>query len=316
MLILFFAFLLSGLAVQFESPSALCFFISIACYAALEVLIGNSNHYNAGVDNALSFCCVAFCFAGCTLLFKDYSTVSLPNCFIAFLLCIYLAIRFTDAFMSVLAFLFLLASAVSLFGHLSIAILEPFVLMAVCAFVYFAVQKQKTKFWLFPYFKSFSALSFISALCFYAAGNYYAISILSGYMNFHVVAKVELPIGWFFWTWTMLMPLIYLAVGIIRKNALFLRMGLALVIVALLTFRHYYSVMPAEIALILGGIISIIASYALIRYLKRPRHGFTFDEAVRRSEGTALSHELIKNTLMNKTTAHAQIHDNRDSADY
>ncbi len=77
------------------------------------------------------------------------------------------------------------------------------------------------------------------------------------------------------WTFTVIVPIIYVVAGIRKKDTILLWTGLALVAGAVFTIRYYYHILPAELAMIVGGCILIAGAYALIRYLQTPRHGFT-----------------------------------------
>ena len=44
------------------------------------------------------------------------------------------------------------------------------------------------------------------------------------------------------------------------------------------TVRYYYHILPAETAMVIGGILFIVLAYALIRYLHEPKYGFTYKE--------------------------------------
>ena len=56
------------------------------------------------------------------------------------------------------------------------------------------------------------------------------------------------------------------------------RMGLILIAAIVFTVRYYYHVLPAETAMMLGGLIMIAIAYSLIKYLKEPKYGFTDEE--------------------------------------
>jgi uncharacterized membrane protein len=85
-----------------------------------------------------------------------------------------------------------------------------------------------------------------------------------------------LPAGWFFWAWTILLPLAYIGLGIKNKSLLLLRTGLLLVVAAALTFRNYYHLLPAEYALVISGTLLLLVSGWLIKFLKAPKNGFTY----------------------------------------
>ncbi len=60
--VLFIAILL-GLLFATSGPARLvilCFFLGIACYVALELIVKNKYHYNAGVDNILMVSVIIF----------------------------------------------------------------------------------------------------------------------------------------------------------------------------------------------------------------------------------------------------------------
>jgi hypothetical protein len=44
------------------------------------------------------------------------------------------------------------------------------------------------------------------------------------------------------------------------------------------TVRYYHSIMPLETAMVLAGLALILTAWGLIRYLKAPRRGFTYEE--------------------------------------
>jgi hypothetical protein len=60
-----------------------------------------------------------------------------------------------------------------------------------------------------------------------------------------------------------------------KKDVIFLWAGLALIAAAIFTVRYYYHVLPAELAMIIGGCVLIGTAYGLIRYLRSPKYGLT-----------------------------------------
>ena len=131
----------------------------------------------------------------------------------------------------------------------------------------------------------------LSAL--YTAGNYYVIQTLGddfrGQINTHV------PFGVFFWTWTIALPFIYVAFGIKKKDVILLRTGLLLIIAAALTFRYYYHLLPLDVTLTLVGALLLSIAYGIMRYLKTPKHGFTYAE---QGEGQVMDHLKIESLVV------------------
>jgi uncharacterized membrane protein YgcG len=117
-------------------------------------------------------------------------------------------------------------------------------------------------------------------ITFYAAGNYYVVQTLGGEFNSNVniIAPKALPFGGFFWAWTILLPFIYLGLGIRKKDAILLRIGLILIAAAAITFRTYYHILPVDIMLATVGAAVLGTAYTIMQYLKTPKHGFTYAE--------------------------------------
>jgi len=85
-------------------------------------------------------------------------------------------------------------------------------------------------------------------------------------------------LGWFFWTFTIITPPAYLFWGILKKNILFIRTGIGLIAATIFTIRYYYTFFPAEIEMLVIGMLVIGISYILIKYLRTPQHGFSFEK--------------------------------------
>ena len=54
-----------------------------------------------------------------------------------------------------------------------------------------------------------------------------------------------------------------------------MRTGLGLIAATIFTIEYYYTILPVEIEMLIAGIILIVLSYALIRYLSISKYGFT-----------------------------------------
>jgi hypothetical protein len=112
----------------------------------------------------------------------------------------------------------------------------------------------------------------LSLLALYASGNYYTIDTLSTELM-HQTGPVAF--GIFFWLWTILIPFVYLGLGIRQKNSVLLRTGLLLIVAAVLTFRNYYHILHVDIMLTIAGIVVLALVYSISKYLKTPKHSFT-----------------------------------------
>jgi uncharacterized membrane protein YgcG len=113
-------------------------------------------------------------------------------------------------------------------------------------------------------------------ICLYIGVNYYAVREASvSMMHMELAEGANIPLAWLFWIFTVCIPLLYIYLGIQKKDVIFLRVGLALVAAIVFTIRYYYAVAPIEIAMTVGGAILVALAYVLIKYLHQPKHGFT-----------------------------------------
>ncbi len=126
------------------------------------------------------------------------------------------------------------------------------------------------------YLNGLLLISITALICFYAAGNYFVVREASvSMLGLDLKEGESIPFGLLFWIFTIIIPIMYIVRGIQKKDAVLLRVGLLLVAAIIFTVRYYYHLMPAEIAMVLGGIIFIGIAWALIKYLETPKFGFT-----------------------------------------
>jgi hypothetical protein len=82
---------------------------------------------------------------------------------------------------------------------------------------------------------------------------------------------------------------VLIGAGLKKKDVILLRSGLLFVAAAVLTVRYFYSVMPPAPAMIIADIVLIGVSWVLIRYLKVPRNGMTYEPVADSSAFEALN---------------------------
>jgi hypothetical protein len=252
-------------------------FFGFCIYGGLELMV-NNRHYNSGVDDALMWMS-----AGCIIggLNAVANISAQTNAIIIFIITLFLFMRFVSMVMAGIASLALLAIlffTVIKIGSIAKAI-TPFVLMIASALIYFFTQSMMKKEYSKHYTAGLLLVSVTALVCFYAAGNYYLVREASIAMfDMHLKEGQDIPFGWLFWLFTIAIPIIYIIRGIQNKNAVLLRVGLLLVAAIVFTVRYYYHIIPAETAMVIGGIIFIGIAYALIKYLHEPKYGFTYKE--------------------------------------
>lgn len=276
-------------------------FLAIICYIALEVFVNSKRYYNAGIDNVLMSMVLVFIISAFFISGIDsWLIISSWMMIISLWLCI----RFTDAFMAILSYCCFIVLLFLLYvkaGDIAKAT-APFMIMAVSALTYFVMRRLNTG-KIFIYGFCFEAVTLLTLITFYAAGNYFIVKELSNQM-FHLQLSADSPIpfGWFFWIFTLIIPPAYIIYGLIKKDFLLMRTGLGLIAATIFTVKYYYAVLPPEIEMLVAGIILIVASYALIKYLNKPKYGYT-SENVYQSKNELLNAEalLIAETFTKKS---------------
>lgn len=281
----------------------LSFLIGIAAYILLEIMVKSNKYYGSGVDDALLWITFGSFTGGFMWFVYSLDTTYqadhyLSTSIFVFLLGLYLTLRFADNVMSALTCLALFAVvyfAGKSLGSVGITIM-PFLMIAASAAAYFVIGRLHRDPVSLYYRDCLADAKIVSLAVLYAAGNYYVVDQLSAMIN--GPSKGGIPLGFFFWGWTIVMPLVYIGFGIKKKDTMLLRMGIFLVEAAVATFRYYYHVIPAEWALMLGGCILLAIVYSLVRYLKTDKYGFTYADI----NNTELSDSIKIESLITAAT--------------
>ncbi|MEJ7588485.1 MAG: hypothetical protein WKI04_13065 [Ferruginibacter sp.] len=286
--IFLFSFGLFALLFLSEIDSAiagLAIFFAVIAYAALEYFVLVKHHFCSGVDDALLWISAASLFGGISYL--SYAG-DLANCIIIFIITFYCCLRFADRVLAVVLYISLLGifffSCIKLGNAAKSAV--PFVLMALSAFIYLLIKKAGSLGINQLYARCVETIRIAALLSLYLAGNYFVVRELSNELfNLNLAENEPIPFGWLLWIFTFLIPCAYLARGIQKKDIVLIRVGLLLLGSVIVTVRFYYVIASVEIIMTLVGMVLIITSYLLSRYLLVPRQGFTrFEAAVNDAE--------------------------------
>ncbi|WP_298735424.1 hypothetical protein [uncultured Chitinophaga sp.] len=254
----------------------LVFMFGLGVYTVLEIFIKDKQHHRSGVDDGLLW------MSAILLLGVFNIDVDIPawmHCGMIFLAAGYATLRFADMMMSacaVLAFLGVLFYLYLETGSIA-RVTVPFVVMIASLLIYQLARRWcRNEKWR-HYTNCFAAAEISSLITLYLAGNYFVVREVSNEMfGLHLLPGQSIPAGWLFWTTTILIPIIYLVLGIRQKNISLLRIGLLLAAASIYTIRYYYSILSIEAAMTLCGGLLIAVAYTLIRYLHTPKHGFTY----------------------------------------
>ena len=247
----------------------LCIFLGIACYAVLELLLKRKKFYNAGVDNILMASVIIFITS--SFFVSSFTTNYLLISGMSMILCLYLCMRFADAFMASISYLSFFVFIFLLYIKMGpiAKITAPFLMLATSAITHSIMKNLEKKDRLIIYNFCIKAVRFLTLITFYASANYFVVKELSNQMfGLQLTIHDGIPLGWLFWILTFTIPVIYIFYGIKGKDFLFIRTGLGLIATTIFTIRYYHNIFPLEISMLIAGIITIAISYSLMQYLK------------------------------------------------
>ena len=275
-------FLFTGIAISFSSGIFLALLglgsnnitmgvflviFSVISVIVLEHFIKRNKLYRSGIDNALLYSAIGFLFTGILSFFNfDLIDYLYPILFLAIL--IPALIRYADplvsvgVFFSFFFFVFLFSNTFS-WGKT----LLPFIMIALSATVYFVSKSMKKSIY---YADSQFIIETMALAVFYLSGNYFVVRESNALLN-NQSSSVEIPFSLIFWIFTFLVPFIYLYFGARKKQRNAIIMGLLGIGFSVFTYRSYYSVMPIELALTLGGALLIGVSVFCIKFFKSPK---------------------------------------------
>ena len=239
------------------------------------ILIKDKRHFRSGsIESVLYHASAFFLFGVFSLTDFNIHVLIISLIFIALFLSIY--------YMDILFTIFLpLVTAYYIFYLLQIAggiveQLTPFILFIIFGALYFPISKLSEKKDFSIYDTQFTIIKTITLLLAYLSINYLVVREMSvNLMNLQIEQGQDIPLAFLFYFLTIAIPIYYLWYGIKTKNSLFLRLGLIITALTVLTFKYYYSSGHTEITLTLAGAILLSLSYYVMKLLKTPKNGFT-----------------------------------------
>jgi len=268
-------------------------FSGLTALGALELFIRDKKHYRSGVDDALLWSGAAL------MLFPFWVDTALPLwacCALACLVALAAMLRYTDRLMAALAVAALLGCL--FFGYYPLGAFArstaPFLVMIGSLAIYLLAAKWGRAGRWRHYAHCSTMMEITALLVLYAAGNYFVVRETgNALLGLRLLPGQDMPAGGFFRASTILLPLLYIALGIRNKHVILLRTGLVLLAAAVLTIEHYYDIASLEAEMIIGGLALIAIAWALIHYLKEPRRGFTCREEISASRPEAAQAESL-----------------------
>lgn len=248
----------------------------LGSWVALDRIVINLNqHYKSGLTEALLYHSMLFVWVGLAG-FSDFDTdamwwLALPVLIIA-------TVRYLDLISTVLGVLVFAYLIFDTFYNLGgiFQIIIPFVFLAVFTPLYFIIHAGRKKLALHLWSDVLLMVEVISLLFTYAAGNYLVVRELTLNLMYLELAEGEdIPYAWVFYGLTVLIPLLYLYVGIKKKDRVLLRVSLLVLAFSVFTFKYYYSLGHPEITITLAGVLLLATAFGLQHFLRSIRNGYT-----------------------------------------
>lgn len=162
------------------------------------------------------------------------------------------------------------------FGAVGKTIL-PFIAMLFAAGFYFFTKKSIHNLSQVYYYKGLLLANSFCLVLFYLSCNYLVVRELSVLLlGNEILPGTDIPFAVFFYAFTFIVPVLYLVQALRTKDRIMLWISFLAISFSIFTIRFYYSVLPIEIALTLGGLVLFTIAYFSIRKLKEQESGLTF----------------------------------------
>lgn len=270
--------------IDFKNFGVVFFILGGINYFILEQFVKEKKYFRNGIDDMLLYIALSYFITGISVMvFQDTASTSLNNVLIIAVLVlpvlVFSAIRFADAFVSLVAYCFLLLIIFILInktGSIGKAVM-PFVMMMISYLVYFFIVKlnkiENKLYWR----NCLNTVETSSLITLYAAGNYFVVRESSALLfDLSFDNGKDIPLSILFYVLTLAIPIAYMAMGIKNKDRIPLRTGIILAALAILTYQYYFHFIQAELVMIIAGILLIAISWLVIHKLKTPWKGITY----------------------------------------
>lgn len=243
-------------------------------------IINEKKHYKSGVVEAGVYAGFALILVGILSIGDNSMTAYL---FLGLLFSVIITVRYVDllALLSTFfCFAGLLYQTVHSIGGFTETLL-PFIFFFTFIMVYVACIAIEKKLKTFVFNSHLIIAKTLSLIIIYGSVNYFVVRELSiSLMGFSLEIGQDIPFAFLFYTLTALLPILYIYYGIKKRSVMFLRVGLLIYALSIITFENYFCLCSPAISFTVVGIVLIAVSLWLLNYLKVMRNGFTRDNLI------------------------------------
>lgn len=277
-----------------DSIAVMAIVYGLVSFVVLEKLVIEGNHhYKSGLTEALLYHAIGFTLIGLAVAMDFEEQGILWTCLIVFS---FAAFRYLDLISTLVALClgaYLLFYYVYEFGGFFQQLIPVFFLLVFISF-YFIIRKWKNRKSLDAWENVLLVAEAFSLLVIYAAGNYLVVRELSvNLMSLELAEGQDIPFAWLFYLLTVLIPIVYLYVGISKRDIVLLRVSLVVLAFSAFTFKYYYSLGHPEITLTFAGALLLLITVGLLRYLNTPKNGFTRESVLTEKWANANAEAVI-----------------------
>lgn len=273
----FFSLFLFGLA---DSNIQLAGLIEIALGIGLfilsEKMIDEKQMFKQGTDDALLFNAIQFVFTGFLLIAKTDLTPEnfLLGTLLLLIITALAAFRYLNWFYAIIALLLINSIPIQILALINKQLLffAALIIVPLNIIILKWINKQD-KFKNHFFSNCFNYLKYTACVMMYVSVNLYVIKETA----FQLLAVNKIPLQGLFLSLTIKTPLLFIALGLYYKQKYLIHCGLFLLLPTIATIRFYYSVMPTEFALTLGGLVLSAISYLSIKRIQKNDTPFTFE---------------------------------------
>ncbi|GAB3998131.1 hypothetical protein GCM10028807_45000 [Spirosoma daeguense] len=247
-----------------------------------QLLINRRLLYRNGIDNAFVATLAGFLAFGLNQLLPDSLSVA-THCLVTLPLLLLVLWYYGDTLIAFFAlsvfYAFVFDSLIKYDWGKDVL---PFVMMAISGLLYVAVRQFFQRYPRETYYVDpLNLVQWIALIVLAASGNYFVVRELNGLLsgpeirNGTLGGTPEISLSSLFWLLTFLIPGIYLSQGLTKRNRMLIILGALGLIAAVITLHEYVALVPLNVALAIGGLLLISIAVAGIRYLQKPKFGFT-----------------------------------------
>lgn len=273
-----------GLMISSADESAIAVMVLLYGLGSFLVLdqafINNNKHYKSGVTEAILYHSCAFTIGGIAWL-ADFDEVAITFCCI--IVFAFSAFRYLDLLSVIAAFLsfaYLVFDECYTMGGVAQQGI-PIIFIVIFTPVVLYVRHLGRQVSAAPWYNCLTVVEVLGLLTIYAAGNYLVVRELSvNLMNLDLSNGQDIPLAFVFYALTVIIPVLYLYLGIKKKDIVLLRVSLVALAFSVFTFKYYYSLGYHEITLTVSGMMLITLALVLFKYLRTPKNGYTADQVL------------------------------------